>query len=150
MHPAFPIGLLLSLAVAVFARSAGFDRDRAFYPTVVIVVASYYMLFAAMSGSVPALLMLDPATLSKFLFSHRPRHESASQFTFMHTTIVISRAGQLSWGTTLAAITNMAMATAIFSISQNMKPTAAAIAFFVPRVIPRAIKAPGSTTDNAP
>lgn len=57
MHPAFPTGLLLSLAVAVFARSAGFDRDRAFYPTVVIVVASYYVLFAAMSGSVPALLM---------------------------------------------------------------------------------------------
>jgi hypothetical protein len=30
----------------------GFDRDRAFYPTVMIVIASYYVLFAAMSGSV--------------------------------------------------------------------------------------------------
>ena len=45
------------MVVAVFARSAGFDRDRAFYPTVVIVVALYYVLFAAMSGSMPALLM---------------------------------------------------------------------------------------------
>lgn len=38
--------------VAVFARYVGFDRDRAFYPTVVIVVALSYVLFAVMSGSV--------------------------------------------------------------------------------------------------
>lgn len=35
------IGLGLAVAVAIFARIAGFDRDRAFYPTVLIVVASY-------------------------------------------------------------------------------------------------------------
>lgn len=29
-----------------FARAIGFDRDRAFYPTVLIVIASYYALFA--------------------------------------------------------------------------------------------------------
>lgn len=48
----FVIGLALSGAVAVFARYAGFDRDRAFYPTVMIVIASYYVLFAVMSGSI--------------------------------------------------------------------------------------------------
>src|SRR5687767_6755212 len=48
----FVIGIVLSVGVAVFARSVGFDRDRAFYPTVMIVIASYYVLFAAMSGSV--------------------------------------------------------------------------------------------------
>ncbi len=47
----FVIGIVLSVCVAVFARSVGFDRDRAFYPTVMIVIASYYVLFAAMSGS---------------------------------------------------------------------------------------------------
>ena len=36
----------------MFARSVGFDRDRAFYPTVMIVIALYYVLFAVMSGSV--------------------------------------------------------------------------------------------------
>src|SRR5687767_13191364 len=46
------VGIVLSVVVAVFARSVGFDRDRAFYPTVMIVIASYYVLFAAMSGSV--------------------------------------------------------------------------------------------------
>jgi hypothetical protein len=48
----FVIGIVLSVVVAVFARLVGFDRDRAFYPTVMIVIASYYVLFAAMSGSV--------------------------------------------------------------------------------------------------
>jgi hypothetical protein len=50
MQMPFIVGILLSLTVAVFARRTGFDRDRAFYPTVVIVVAAYYVLFAAMTG----------------------------------------------------------------------------------------------------
>jgi hypothetical protein len=45
------IGLILSLAVASFAAVIGFDRERAFYPTVLIVIASYYVLFAAMGAS---------------------------------------------------------------------------------------------------
>src|SRR6059058_4516852 len=53
----YVIGLALSLAVASFARFVGFDRDRAFYPTVLIVVASYYVLFAVMSGSVETVLL---------------------------------------------------------------------------------------------
>lgn len=44
------IGSLLSLVVSVFARSVGLDRDRAFYPTVLIVTASYYVLFAVMGN----------------------------------------------------------------------------------------------------
>ena len=47
----YVIGIVLSLGVALFARSVGLDRDRAFYPTVVIVIASTYVLFGAMSGS---------------------------------------------------------------------------------------------------
>jgi hypothetical protein len=50
----YVIGIVLSVAVALFARRAGFDRDRTFYPTVLIVIALYYVLFAAMSESVPA------------------------------------------------------------------------------------------------
>jgi hypothetical protein len=52
----FLIGILLALAVGAFATWIGFDRDRAFYPTVTIVVASYYGLFAVMGGSTQALL----------------------------------------------------------------------------------------------
>lgn len=51
------VGLLLSLGVFVFARRTGLDRDRAFYPTIVIVIALYYVLFAVMSGSTRAVLI---------------------------------------------------------------------------------------------
>jgi hypothetical protein len=61
----YVIGILASVGVAVFARYAGFDRDRAFYPTVVIVVALYYVLFAVMSGSVRA-VVLESAVMSLF------------------------------------------------------------------------------------
>jgi hypothetical protein len=36
----YVVGLVLAIGVAVFARSVGFDRDRAFYPTVLIVIAA--------------------------------------------------------------------------------------------------------------
>jgi len=53
----YVVGVVLSIGVAVFARWVGFDRDRAFYPTVLIVIASYYVLFAVMSGSVETVLL---------------------------------------------------------------------------------------------
>jgi len=58
----YVIGIVLSAGVALFARSVGFDRDRAFYPTVLIVVASYYLLFAAMTQSVQTVLVEALAT----------------------------------------------------------------------------------------
>jgi hypothetical protein len=45
------IGLVLGLAVSGSATLIGLDRGRSFYPTVLIVVASYYALFAAMGAS---------------------------------------------------------------------------------------------------
>jgi hypothetical protein len=53
----YVVGIVLSAGVAVFARQVGLDRDRAFYPTVMIVIASYYVLFAAMSGSVQTVVI---------------------------------------------------------------------------------------------
>src|SRR2546425_9470219 len=47
----YPIGLVLGLSVAAGAALIGFDRERAFYPTVLIVIASYYILFAVMGAS---------------------------------------------------------------------------------------------------
>ena len=50
------VGILLAAGVAIFARVTGLDRDRAFYPVVTIVVASYYVLFAVIGGGGPVLL----------------------------------------------------------------------------------------------
>jgi hypothetical protein len=45
------IGVSLALAVGVLFRAVRLDRDRAFYPTVTIVIASYYILFAVLGAS---------------------------------------------------------------------------------------------------
>jgi hypothetical protein len=52
---AYLVGVILALTVSLFARLVGLDRDRAFYPTLMIVIASYYGLFAIMGGSIRAL-----------------------------------------------------------------------------------------------
>jgi hypothetical protein len=44
------IGVGLALGVSVLAPLAGLDRDRAFYPLMLIVIASYYDLFAVLAG----------------------------------------------------------------------------------------------------
>ena len=54
---AYFIGIMVALGVALFATRVGLDRDRTFYSTVTIVVASYYVLFAAMGGSGHAMVL---------------------------------------------------------------------------------------------
>ena len=64
------IGVLLAAVVCAFAMLSGFDRDRVFYPTLLIVVAHYYILFAAMAGSTSALTI---ETLAACCISHPGR-----------------------------------------------------------------------------
>jgi len=54
---AYAVGFALACTISVLARFGGLDRDRAFYPTVLIVVATYYVLFAAMAESVPVVVI---------------------------------------------------------------------------------------------
>lgn len=54
---AYIIGIVLAVAVAAFGRISRFDRDRSFYPTVLIVIGSIYVLFATMSGSIETVLV---------------------------------------------------------------------------------------------
>lgn len=58
----YVVGIVLSVGVAAFARIVGFDRDRAFYPTVLLVIASYYILFAAMGQSMHAIIVESAVT----------------------------------------------------------------------------------------
>ena len=51
----YVVGIVLGLAVCGLGTGAGFERDRSFYPVIMIVVASYYVLFAVLGGDVPAL-----------------------------------------------------------------------------------------------
>ena len=56
MTPVF-VGVLLAIAVGLLGTLAGLERDRAYYPVVTIVIASYYALFAVLGGSSQALLL---------------------------------------------------------------------------------------------
>ncbi len=60
------IGAVLAFAVGLLARASGLDRDRAFYPTVAIVVAHYYPLFAAI-GATTRVLVLESLVAGAFV-----------------------------------------------------------------------------------
>jgi hypothetical protein len=45
------IGSALGIIIGVLVSAVGMDRDRAVYPTALIVIAAYYVLFAVMGGS---------------------------------------------------------------------------------------------------
>ncbi len=59
------MGVGLAVVVCVFATLVGFDRDRVFYPTLAIVIATYYILFAVM-GSSATVLAWESVTASAF------------------------------------------------------------------------------------
>src|SRR5688572_25957302 len=54
---AFASGIVAAILTGMIGRFAGFDRDRAFYATVAIVVAHYYVLFAAMAGATSTVIV---------------------------------------------------------------------------------------------
>ena len=70
------IGIVLALAVGAFAWGFGLDRDRAFYPTVMMVIAFLYVLFAATVDSpalpVEAIIGVGFATLAAIGFKQSP------------------------------------------------------------------------------
>jgi hypothetical protein len=100
------IGLLLSLAVAGLAALIGLDRERSFHSTAVIVIASYYILFAMMGASKRTLGIEIALAFGILLVRHsRPqtksldrsrRHGGHGVFDFVHH-LFIATPGVLSW-----------------------------------------------------
>jgi hypothetical protein len=60
------VGILLSLGTIVLAAAIGFARERSFYSTVLIVIGTYYILFAAMGAS-GRTLMIEIAIAGGFI-----------------------------------------------------------------------------------
>jgi hypothetical protein len=100
------VGAFLAIAVGLFATSVGLDRDRAFYPTVTIVIASTYVLFAVMGASTHA-LVLETLACAAFLAAAVSGFKSSlwivagalaahGIFDFVHGS-VISNPGVPSW-----------------------------------------------------
>lgn len=62
----FLVGIVLALSIGFSMSFFGLDRDRAFYPTVMIVIALYYALFAVMGGST-GVLALEAVPIAVFV-----------------------------------------------------------------------------------
>ena len=62
-------GVFLALAVGAFAMFIGLDRDRAFYPVLLIVFPGYYVLFAVMGGATGALYVESIITVAFVLIA---------------------------------------------------------------------------------
>ena len=52
--------------MCAFGMLARFDRDRVFYPTLLAVIATYYILFAVVGSSTPV-LAIESAVAGTFL-----------------------------------------------------------------------------------
>jgi hypothetical protein len=128
----YAVGILLALFVCLFARGVGFDRDRALYPTVLMVIASYYVLFAVMGGSTHA-LTLESVAMSAFVliavagFKRNPRLVVAALgahgvFDFFHVRLV-NNPGVPAWWPAFCLSFNVSMA-AFLAWSREWKPVA--------------------------
>jgi len=60
------VGIVVAAIVCTFATIVGLDRDRAFYPTLLIVIALYYALFAAIGGA-PGALAAESIPIAGFI-----------------------------------------------------------------------------------
>lgn len=52
----YVIGAAAATGVGLFATVIGFDKERSFYPVVLIVIATLYLLFAAIAKSAGSLI----------------------------------------------------------------------------------------------
>jgi hypothetical protein len=50
------VGVLLAVGIATLAKFTRFDEDRSFYAAVLVIIASYYVLFAVVGDSSHALV----------------------------------------------------------------------------------------------
>lgn len=51
------VGALSAVVLVIFGKVSGFDRDRSFYPTVLIVIGFLYVLFGALDGRASVVLI---------------------------------------------------------------------------------------------
>jgi hypothetical protein len=61
----FFVGMVLALGVGAAATLVGYDRERSFYPAVLTIVGTYYVLIAA-EGSTPSVLAVEAVGLLLF------------------------------------------------------------------------------------
>ena len=103
MIPLF-IGAGLAIVLAVAAKVTRFDQDRSFYPTVLIVIATYYVLFAFMSGEaiVEEIIVASAFFIAAIARAMRPVVVGVGillhgVFDFLHPTFITNSGVPVWW-----------------------------------------------------
>jgi hypothetical protein len=103
----YAIGIVAATAVGLFGTAIGFDKERSFYPVVLIVIAALYLLFAVQAGSsgalvaetIPALVFV---TLAAIGFRKTPWFVVAGLalhgvFDFFHPAVIANPGVPVWW-----------------------------------------------------
>jgi hypothetical protein len=53
----FAVGFALAIIIGLFAAVVGLGRENGFYPTMLMVIAGYYVLFAALAADLTAMTL---------------------------------------------------------------------------------------------
>jgi hypothetical protein len=114
----YTAGFVLAVLVILFARSVGLDRDSRFYPGMLIIIASFYVLFAAIGGSTRAIIIESAVTavfaiVAVIGFRYGPWIIAAAiaahgLFDFIHGTL-ISNPGVPEWWPAFCATFDIAI-----------------------------------------
>lgn len=129
---AYIIGFAVAALVALFAYFFKFDRDRSFYPTVLIVVASYYVLFATMAGSarsiiieVIVMMLFVTAAVAGMRFSQWfvvAGLAGHGVFDFFHGSIIANPGVPRFWPAWCLSYDVMAAACVAILVARRMRP----------------------------
>ena len=100
------VGVLLAIAIAALAKFTRFDEERSFYSTVLVIIASYYVLFAVLSGSshalvwelVIAVVFSTVAIIGGLFFPHTSGYGNIAHglFDLVHD-VLIENSGVPTW-----------------------------------------------------
>lgn len=129
---AYIVGFTVAALVALFASFFKFDRDRSFYPTVLIVVASYYVLFATMSGSARSIIV-EAIVMLLFVAAAVAGMRSSQWFVvaglalhgvfdFFHGSIIDNRGVPEFWPAWCLGYDVVAAACMAFIVVRRMRP----------------------------
>jgi hypothetical protein len=101
------IGVLLAAGTVVSAKLTGFDKERSFFPVLLMVIATYYILFAAMSGS-PAPVLPEVLWAALFIAVSKVAYKRSlwlvvagllahGVFDFVHGSMIDNRGVPAFW-----------------------------------------------------
>jgi hypothetical protein len=127
---AYAIGIVLGVIIALAGRISGFDKDRSFYPTILIVIALYYLVFSVIDGRF-SIILSESVVIVPFitaaLVGAKKSHRLVAAglvlhgiYDFFHNVFFIN-AGVPSWWPPFCFAVDIVLALAVLVSSRQKK-----------------------------